>query len=264
VEGEPRHEDVEHPGLPSHSGPRRWGSTRGSGTVVSPPEANTFTRARLSHPYTETVRALKRAVAKPLPSAAPVQARASLLSTGAPDRPCALGYADAVVQSPGWMRFALKVFPLGVALCVLSFSSTSAGAVSRGVGVCGSAVQKGTLPVWARAGFNPPTVGIPHVLGRSGAIVAILFHYPLQAPPPVNHNDKILWVSRVPYTWRATLRISAQRMNGTQLLGAPVQTNIKGGPGPSAVNLSTPGCWRFSLRWAGHTDSLDLQYRLKR
>jgi hypothetical protein len=117
-----------------------------------------------------------------------------------------------------------------------------------------------TLPAWARAGFHPPTVGIPHVLGSSGAIVAILFHYPLQAPPPVNHNDKILWVSRLPYTWRATLRISAQRMNGTQLLGAPVQTSIKGGPGPSAINLTTPGCWRFSLRWAGHTDSLDLQY----
>jgi len=126
---------------------------------------------------------------------------------------------------------------------------------------CGSAVQHGRLPVWARSGvFRAPSERIPYVSGRSDRIVAILAAYPLEAPPPDNHNDKILWVSRLPYTWRATLRISAQRMNGTQRLGAPVITNIKGGPGPSLINLNTPGCWRLSLRWAGHTDSLDLHY----
>ena len=160
------------------------------------------------------------------------------------------------------MRFALTVVTLAIAfVCAVTPGFSSPRAASRGLRTCGSAVQKETLPIWARAGFHPPTVQVPHVLGRSGAIVAILFAYPLKAPPPPNHNDKILWVSRLPFTWRATLRISAQRMNGTRLLGAPVQTNIKGGPGPSAVNLTTPGCWRFSLRWAGHTDSLDLLYR---
>ena len=174
------------------------------------------------------------------------------------DRPCAGSYADAAVLRHGCKRFALTVATLAVALGALSSGFSSAA--SPGI-TCGSTVQKGPLPVWARDGFHPPTTRVPHVLGRSGAIVAILFAYPLEAPPPTNHNDKILWVSRLPYTWRATLRISAQRMNGTQPLGAPVQTNIKGGPGPSLINLTTPGCWRLSLRWAGHTDSLDLHYQ---
>jgi hypothetical protein len=159
-----------------------------------------------------------------------------------------------------WERFALTVATVCVALGALS--SGSGSAASPGV-ACGSTVQDGPLPVWARAGFDG-TARVPHVLGDSAAIVAILFAYPLEAPPPSNRNDKILWVSRLPYTWRATLRISAQRMNGTQRLGSPVQRNVKGGPGPSLINLTTPGCWRLSLRWAGHKDSLDLRYRPRR
>lgn len=140
---------------------------------------------------------------------------------------------------------------------------TSLGAHARAGSACGSTVQKGPLPAWARAGFSA-TARVPHVLGRSGAIVAILFKYPLQAPPPTGQNDKILWVSRLLYTWRATLRITAQRMKETQPVGAPVQTNIKGGPGPSLINLTTPGCWRLALHWAGHSDTLDLQYQPRR
>jgi hypothetical protein len=117
------------------------------------------------------------------------------------------------------------------------------------------------LPTWARDGFHPATIRIPHVLGRSGKIAAILFAYPLEAPPSLSRNNKILWVSRVPFTWRANLRISAQRMNGTRALGETIQRTVKGGPGPSIINLPTAGCWRLSLRWAGHTDGLDVQYR---
>lgn len=104
---------------------------------------------------------------------------------------------------------------------------------------------------------------MPHVVGRSGAIVAILFAYPLQAPPPRTHNNKILWVSREPVDSVTSLRISAQLIDGTRL-GKPVQRTVTGGPGPSIVNLPSPGCWRLSLRWAGHTDSLDLPYDARR
>jgi hypothetical protein len=155
------------------------------------------------------------------------------------------------------MRFAL----LGVAFGVLLSGSTLAGTAWTGVPACSSEVQKGALPVWARGGFHPSTQRIPHVLGHSGAIVAILFAYPLESPPPVTHNNKILWVSRAAVNTLTSLRISAQRMNGTRLLGRPVQRTISGGPGPSIINLPTPGCWRLSLRWAGRSDNLDLQYR---
>ena len=164
---------------------------------------------------------------------------------------------------------ALTVMAIVAALAIPAASAkdgaiTSQRAHARAGITCASTVQNAPLPIWARAGFHSPTARVPHVLGRSGAIVAILFKYPLQAPPPSGQNDKILWVSRLPYTWRATLRISAQRMSGTRPLGAPVRTEIKGGPGPSLINLTRPGCWRLALRWAGHTDTLDLQYQPRR
>ncbi|MGZ4412468.1 MAG: hypothetical protein ACXVY8_10090 [Gaiellaceae bacterium] len=112
-------------------------------------------------------------------------------------------------------------------------------------------VLRGSLPLWARGGFHPPTQRIPHVLGRSGGIVAVLFAYPLLSPPPKTHANKILWVSRVPVNSLTNLRIHARRMLGSRALGAPVTRIVRGGPGPSIVDLPVPGCWRLSLRWAG-------------
>jgi hypothetical protein len=39
---------------------------------------------------------------------------------------------------------------------------------------------------------------------------------------------------------------------------------VRGGPGPSGINLPAPGCWRLALRWSGRTDELDLQYAHRR
>jgi hypothetical protein len=36
---------------------------------------------------------------------------------------------------------------------------------------------------------------------------------------------------------------------------------VVGGPGPSGINLPSPGCWRLTLQWSGRTDHLDLEYR---
>jgi hypothetical protein len=150
--------------------------------------------------------------------------------------------------------------PLVAAALTSFFASASVGMTSTAP-VCSSAVRKETLPVWARAGFHPATQRVPYVLGRSGTIVAILFGYPLTAPPPVTRNNKILWVSRTPVESLTRLRISAQRMAGTRPLGKPVRRSVAGGPGPSIINLPAPGCWRLSLSWAGRDDTLDLQYR---
>lgn len=152
--------------------------------------------------------------------------------------------------------------PVAVAALTTLFGSASA-APSTG-SACRSAVQRGTLPVWARGGFHPPTQQIPHVLGRSGAIVAILFASPLVAPPARTRSNKILWVSRIPVESLTRLRISAQRMKDTRPLGRPVRRSVIGGPGPSIINLPTAGCWRLSLSWAGREDTLDLQYRPRR
>jgi hypothetical protein len=82
----------------------------------------------------------------------------------------------------------------------------------------------------------------------------------LLAPPPKTHNNKILWVAKIP-AGGPPLLISAQRMVGGAPVGGAVRRQVPGGPGPSIINLPAAGCWRLSLAWSGHTDSLDLDYR---
>jgi hypothetical protein len=111
------------------------------------------------------------------------------------------------------------------------------------------------LPVWARAGFTPPEIAMPHVMGAAGNIVAILWATPnaLHAPPLPNRANKILWVSRVssgPMTIQATLVGSTRTAT----------MDLPNGPGPSYVDMPAPGCWRLHLSWAGHTDQLSLRY----
>jgi hypothetical protein len=77
---------------------------------------------------------------------------------------------------------------------------------------CHSVVHKGVLPAWARTGFSDPRPRLPHVIGRSGEIAALVFGYPLRSPPVEDRNNKILWVSRRQVKPLSDLRIRAQRM----------------------------------------------------
>jgi hypothetical protein len=121
---------------------------------------------------------------------------------------------------------------------------------------CGSAVQTGPLPTWARSGFSDDGAGAPHVFGTHGDILGVLFGGTLSAPPAPDRSNKILWVSRLPVTPGGSLEITA-RLAGT---AETVQQTIPGGPGPSGVDLPRPGCWHFTLAWSGHTDTMDLTY----
>ncbi len=126
--------------------------------------------------------------------------------------------------------------------------------------VCRSEVRFGVLPVWARAGFSETRPRMRYALGAAGRIAAIPFGT-LNSPPAANHTNKILWVSHVsPKGPGVSLQIVAQRMTGTRRDGTPVMRVVNGGPGPSIINLPSPGCWRLTLRWSGWTDQLDLQY----
>src|SRR5260221_12853419 len=65
------------------------------------------------------------------------------------------------------------------------------------------------LPVWARSGFPPPDIAMPHVMGAAGNIVALLRETPNAppAPPLPARAHKILWappVSPGPLAIRAT------------------------------------------------------------
>ena len=125
-----------------------------------------------------------------------------------------------------------------------------------GANGCAGQPPVSPLPVWARSGFTPPDVAMPHVMGAAGNIVAILWVTPdaLHAPALPNRANKILWVSRVsspgPMTIRATLAGSTRAAT----------VDLPDGPGPSYVNMPAPGCWTLHLSWGGHTDQLSLRY----
>jgi hypothetical protein len=102
---------------------------------------------------------------------------------------------------------------------------------------------------------------MPHAISRGGDLAALLFGYPLSAPPVRGRANKILWVSRIPAAPGSDLRIRARRYTAGRPVGRAVSRVVAGGPGPSIVNLPAPGCWRLRLRWSGHVDTVDLRYR---
>jgi len=129
-------------------------------------------------------------------------------------------------------------------------------------GGCSSAVVYGSLPIWARSGFKPPSVAMPYVLGARGDIVAVLWarHDPLVTPTPPDRANKILWVSKLPISAWSSLQITAQRLVGGTAVGPVQRRTVAGGPGPSTIDMPTAGCWQFTLRWSGHTDTVNLPY----
>ena len=129
---------------------------------------------------------------------------------------------------------------------------------------CHPVVDRGVLPRWARAGFTEPRPRMPHAIGRRGDIAALMFGFPLTAPPRRRISNKIRWVSRPAVDRSSDLRISAQRMYRTRRIGRPVHRRVAGGPGPSIVDLPRPGCYRMTLRWSGHVDRMHLRYRRRR
>jgi hypothetical protein len=88
-----------------------------------------------------------------------------------------------------------------------------------------------------------------------------LFARPLRSGHPENPANKILWVVRTPR------RGSALQLAGRPLgaAGPTVQQSqpADSSPGeiyPSIVDVPTPGCWRFTLRWATGRAEVDLDY----
>ena len=93
-----------------------------------------------------------------------------------------------------------------------------------------------SLPVWARSGFTPPDLAMPHVMGAAGNIVAILWatRDALHAPPLQDGNNKILWVSRIPLTTPNPMVITAT------LAGSTLTTTVSVPGGPVGRPARTP------------------------
>jgi hypothetical protein len=145
-------------------------------------------------------------------------------------------------------------------------SATGAGAAGAGTTQAGAVTSDGCagqppgspLPVWARAGFSPADMAMPHVTGEAGDIVAILWatRDALHSTPLQDRGNKILWVSRVPFVATDPLIVRATLPGSTRT----ATVSVPGGPGPSTIDLPAPGCWTLHLSWSGHTDELQLRY----
>ncbi|MEU3453513.1 hypothetical protein ABZ671_07910 [Micromonospora sp. NPDC006766] len=126
---------------------------------------------------------------------------------------------------------------------------------------CASPVETGALPDWADEGFSDVSAKIPHVLGAGGEIVAVLFAHPLTWERTDGANNKILWVSRPAPTPSAPTGVAdlliTATLDGTD---TRVTREVRGGPGPSIIDLPHAGCWHLDLRWSGRTDTVDLVY----
>lgn len=123
-------------------------------------------------------------------------------------------------------------------------------------GCAAGALHAGSGPIWA-SHSNPPS-STWYVVGAHQTATAFIFGFPLRAGHPGQTQNKILWILRAPGT---ALTIRATPLHATR----PVVTatlHDSAGPEtyPSYVNVPVAGCWHVNLRWAGHTDSVDLPY----
>ena len=125
-------------------------------------------------------------------------------------------------------------------------------------GGCGATpLYQGHPPRWTDAAHAP--ADLSYVVSSQGNAVGFLFADPLRAGTRTGAQNKILWVIRTAGSGPLTIT--------TQPLGSPVsavvrhdEPGIGGGSYPSITDDTTPGCWHFTLSWAGGTATADLPY----
>jgi hypothetical protein len=133
---------------------------------------------------------------------------------------------------------------------------TSAARHSVSGGCGGTSVYRGAPPAWARP--DPPRYW-PYVISDSGLIAGFLFGYPLRAGDRVaqqGRSNKILWWPKLQS--ETALRVEARPLGAQR----PVirATYPGGGIYPDGLDVPKPGCWRFTLSWGRHTDTVHLRY----
>jgi hypothetical protein len=77
-------------------------------------------------------------------------------------------------------------------------------------------------------------------------------------------SNKILWVMRLPRNGsQLVIRATPEHsLSPTIIVTEPADS----GPGeiyPSIVNVPRSGCWHLQVRWAGHSDSVNLGYHAR-
>jgi hypothetical protein len=138
--------------------------------------------------------------------------------------------------------------------------------LTAAVAGCGvTKIAHGPVPGWTAPAFSDSSSRIPpwpHAISEGGNVVAIVFGYPLRAGRPTNPTNKILWITRLRRNGSPlTIKARPLHSNAPRVTAVVPADSSPGEIYPSYVNVPRAGCWRLSLRWAGHTDSIDLPYR---
>jgi hypothetical protein len=156
----------------------------------------------------------------------------------------------------GRHRMAIAAGVLGAAVAAAALavwgSSGEHANPPAGGSACAGTVTTAPLPTWARAGFTPAGLHTAHVFGDHDRIIAVLFVH-LRVHQPAGTNNKILWVARAGH---GPLHIRAQLEGASRTVTRRLPET-----GPSYVNMPDAGCWRMSLSWPGHHDTIALRYR---
>jgi hypothetical protein len=137
-------------------------------------------------------------------------------------------------------------------------------AATATMGGCGATtVFSGGVPdtLNRSAGNNAPS-GVPYAVARPAIAAGFLFGYPLHtANAGISYSNKILWVVGTPRT--GALVVDAVQA-GANAPAVHYTFPANSGPGqiyPSELDVPEPGCWSFTLRFAGQVAELELVYR---
>jgi hypothetical protein len=155
---------------------------------------------------------------------------------------------------------------LGAGACGGSASAPlSSPTVTQPAACSATPVRRGGMPRWTAPAFADSTpqfaATVPYAVSTNSSVVAVLFGYPLRAGVPRGRGNKILWIVRFPRQGRP-LHIHAEPLAGSAHTVSIVRP-ADSSPGeiyPSLDNVPAAGCWSFTLRWNGHTDTIALPY----
>lgn len=121
--------------------------------------------------------------------------------------------------------------------------------------------MRGPIPKWlvSASGNNYPA-DTPWVISSPPIAGGFLFSYPLVAPTN-GKGSKILWAMRLPRNGSdLTIDVYPAASADPPLHFVHAANSSPGEIYPDGAELPSPGCWHFTLQWAGHRASLDLQY----
>lgn len=153
-------------------------------------------------------------------------------------------------------------------------TSPPPGAVAT-AGGCGSTqLYTGPIPGWAKdvgtgggiPGLTGPPEG-PYAISSPPIAVAFLgITYPLVSDrtKTMPRGNKVLWAIQ------AVQKGELVAVDASPSGSSSASVHYELGPGAvsrrgawlgSSIDVPTPGCWRFVLRWTGHSAEVNLQYQ---